>query len=317
MIRKMTLEGGVLSVAGEGERAGVWVYCGPTAEERRVLEERWGLDDHDINSALDPDEVPRVEADEDWVFLVWKRPRHLSAEGGALSFEVGSEGFVLQGGELTVIQPDEAELMEGRKARRYGSVNELLIRHLHQTIGHFVAHLRAIKRASSEIERKLTRSMENKYFLQMFSLSESLVYYLDALEANGSVLRRLAALSERLGLTEKERELLDDVLIDNRQCQRQAEIYQSVLAGLMDARGSIINNNMSVLLRNLTVINIVFLPLNLIAGIGGMSEFTMMTSWAPVWLAYGLLCVGMATLGVLMWRWLTGAVSRTPGEGAG
>jgi magnesium transporter len=49
------------------------------------------------------------------------------------------------------------------------------------------------------------------------------------------------------------------------------------------------NNSMNNLLRKLTLINVVFLPLNLIASIGGMSEFSMMTAGAPWWVSYPLL----------------------------
>ena len=69
---------------------------------------------------------------------------------------------------------------------------------------------------------------------------------------------------------------------------RQADIYSSVLSGLMDARGTIVNNNMNVLLKNLTLINIVFLPLNLIASIGGMSEWSMMTQGLDWRISYSL-----------------------------
>jgi len=69
----------------------------------------------------------------------------------------------------------------------------------------------------------------------------------------------------------------------------------------MDARGTIVNNNMNVLLKNLTLINTVLLPLNLIASIGGMSEWSMMTKGLDWRVSYGLFSLGMAVLGLLMW----------------
>jgi magnesium transporter len=50
---------------------------------------------------------------------------------------------------------------------------------------------------------------------------------------------------------------------------------------------------MNNLLRKLTLINVVFLPLNLIASIGGMSEFSMMTAGTPWWVSYPLLLNAM------------------------
>ena len=39
---------------------------------------------------------------------------------------------------------------------------------------------------------------------------------------------------------------LDDLIIENTQCLRQAEIYSNIFASLMDARVSVVNNNISV-----------------------------------------------------------------------
>ena len=65
----------------------------------------------------------------------------------------------------------------------------------------------------------------------------------------------------------------------------------------MDARGNLVNNNMNIILKNLTIINTIFLPLNLIASIGGMSEFSMMTSRLDWRIAYALFTIGMFGVG--------------------
>jgi magnesium transporter len=111
----------------------------------------------------------------------------------------------------------------------------------------------------------------------------------------------LSARSEKLDFTKQQVDFLDDIVLENRQCARQAQIYSTVLSGLMDARGTIINNNMNVLLKNLTLINIVFLPLNLIASIGGMSEYSMMTHGMSLRTAYFVFSLAMVVIGWLTW----------------
>ena len=59
-----------------------------------------------------------------------------------------------------------------------------------------------------------------------------------------------------MGFTPEEAELLDDIIIENGQCGRQAQIYLNILAGMMDARVSIVSNNLNVLMKNLTMITI-------------------------------------------------------------
>jgi magnesium transporter len=65
----------------------------------------------------------------------------------------------------------------------------------------------------------------------------------------------------------------------------------------MDARGTLVNNNMNVILKNLTMINVIFLPLNLIASIGGMSEYSFMTRGIDWRVSYALLAVAMFFIG--------------------
>jgi magnesium transporter len=134
----------------------------------------------------------------------------------------------------------------------------------------------------------------------MINLSESLVYYTNAINGNETVLVRLRSFAEKQNYPPQMIELLDDLIIENTQCYKQADVYATVFAGLMDARGTLINNNMSILLRKLTIINIVFLPLNLIAGIGGMSEFSMMTQGIHWRISYFGFVLGIVLIG-----WLT------------
>ena len=62
----------------------------------------------------------------------------------------------------------------------------------------------------------------------------------------------------------------------------------------MDATVGFLNVNQNIDLKRLTIISVVFMPVNIIAGIGGMSEFSMMTNSIPWQLAYGCLIVSAA-----------------------
>ena len=150
-----------------------------------------------------------------------------------------------------------------------------------------------IKLVARELQQKFNASMQNQHLVQMFNLSESLIYYINALHSNGAVLTRLRNHAEKLHFNSEAIGLIDDLIIENNQCYKQAEIYSTVFSGLIDARGNLMNNSMNNLLRKLTLINVVFLPLNLIASIGGMSEFSMMTAGTPWWVSYPLFLAGM------------------------
>jgi magnesium transporter len=279
------------------------VFSAPNETETNEILETLGIDSYDLDSALDPDEISRVEFATDHVSMIWKQPSPVSIEE-EIRFEVSSVGLFLHHANLTMIIGQGSIPFPVKDYQGVDSSVDVLLRYVFSTIRHYLGHLKAIKQITVDLESKIGASMENRYLLHMFALSESLIYYLNAIEANGAVLLKLAARAERLGFTKHEIDFLDDIIVENKQCARQAQIYSTVLSGLMDARGTIINNNMNVHLKNLTVINVVFLPLNLIASIGGMSEFSMMTKGADWRLSYLLFFLAVSVFGWLTWVFL-------------
>ena len=67
----------------------------------------------------------------------------------------------------------------------------------------------------------------------------------------------------------------------------------------MDATVGFLNVNQNIDLKRLTIISVVFMPVNIIAGIGGMSEFSMMTNGIPWQLAYGCFILTMVIIGAV------------------
>lgn len=296
-------------VPSDAQGGSIVVYAAPDESEKRQLVETVSIDPHTLESALDPDEVSRVEFVADQVFIIWKRPNRASFEQ-RLKFEVSSVGLFLRRDRLTVILADTSVPFGGKDFENVSTVTDVVLRFMLHTIRHYLDHLKAVKRITADLQAQVNRSMGNEHLIHMFDVGESLIYYLNALEANGAVLIKLRTGAEKLGLSPTQLAVLDDIVIDHQQCVRQTQIYSSVLSGLMDARGNIINNNMNILLKNLTLINVVFLPLNLIASIGGMSEFSGMTKGLDWRLAYSFFMVGMLSLGLLTWAYLVKRIDK-------
>ncbi len=296
------------SIRGQGQ---VSVVSAPDEQEKTLLQKRFLLDEYDLNSTLDPDEVPRIDFADGRLFLIWKIP-HTAMVTEAVELDVSVVGLSLFQDFLIFVRSSGDISFTEREFRKINDIRDVMLAFLLRTVRHFVGHLKVIKQISAELEKKITVSMENRHLLQMFNLSESLVYYVDAIEGNSAVLAKLRSIASQVGFQNRQLEILDDIILENTQAARQATIYSSVLSGLMDARGTIINNNMSVLLKNLTLINIVFLPLNLIASIGGMSEWSMMTQEIPWWISYSFFSIGMLFIGWATWIFMKKVVERVP-----
>lgn len=297
MIKRYSIVSNTL-VETTDSAAPVTVYINPDASERASLCSTYTIDEHTLASALDPDEVSRLEFSDNIISLIWKRAKNCSAKDN-FYFNVGSIGLFLTGDRLLVVMDEDEPLLGGsvRSSLKFTTPRELVFVLLLVMIQQYLGHLKVIKMIAHDLQQRINTSMQNEHLIQMFNLSESLVYYTNAISANGIALGRLKTLAEKLNYEPRILEMIDDIVIENNQCYKQAEIYSTVFSGLMDARGSLVNNNMSMLLKNLTIINIVFLPLNLIAGIGGMSEFSMMTHGIDWKVSYSLFLAAMVVIG--------------------
>jgi magnesium transporter len=316
MIRYYKLEQGRVVETPDDTGAPILLCIEPDEAERSRLAAQYHIDEHNLSSALDPAELPRVEIDSDHLAVIIKHPKRYSAKDNLL-FRVNSLGLFLYRDRLIVVAPQDADAFQGRSFNKLQNIQMLFLRMISTCVAHFFSHLQVINDIASELEPKLVRSMANRHLLQMFSIEKSLVYYVNAISANGRVIERLKtnARNEQIfGLSLDMTDYADDLAIDNAQCLEQAQVYANVFTGLMDARASIVSNNLNVLMKRLTVINVVFMPLNILAGIGGMSEFSMMTRGIPWPFAYlsfmmGLTAIGLITykiLGILERRQFTG-----------
>jgi magnesium transporter len=283
-------------LATDKDEAGILIYSNPTAEERQHLISILPIDQHSLSSALDQDEISRLELKPNLTFMIWKHPENYGYKE-EIRFNVSSIGIVLKPNQLVVIMAGKQSLFNDQQTYQVRNLSDVLLTILSQTTRHYLEHLKVIKQISREIQKKINTALENEYLIQMFTLGESLTYYLNAISSNIAVLNKLNNNIEKIGLSVEQKELLDDILIENNQCYKQAEIYSNTLSELMDARGTLVNNNMNVILKNLTMINVIFLPLNLIASIGGMSEYSFMTKAIDWRVSYALLMVAMFFIG--------------------
>lgn len=240
---------------GEPKNSEILVYLNPDEHEKKYLTAELTLDEHTLNSSLDPDELSRLEFEPEHTALIIKRPKMYSSEDQYL-FRVSSMGIFLFNNRLIVVAREDFPMFDDKKFTRVTSIQDIMLKLLYRSVSHFYEHLKIINQISDELEEKINSSMENKYLIYMFTLEKSLVYYLNAINANSIVLQKLRNNAAKFAFKDEEQEFLDDLMIENTQCYRQAEIYSNILSSLMDARASIVSNNLNILMKRLNIITI-------------------------------------------------------------
>jgi magnesium transporter len=126
-------------------------------------------------------------------------------------------------------------------------------------------------------------------------------------DLNGRIRRNVLDTRRALSFLMRGKFLSEDQHTEVREILRDIESLDGHTAFLfnkinfqMDATVGFINVNQNKDLKRLTIISVIFMPLNLLAGIGGMSEFTMMAGGVPWPVAYGGFALGLFLIG-----WLT------------
>ena len=295
------LEGGRLISCEPGE-AQIIAYVSPTIDDEADLQEHYNIDYHTLQSSLDPDELSRLELESDHAAIIFKRPKSFCADDNFL-MKLTSTGVFLYDKHLVIVMADDSPIFEGRVPFPVRTIQDVILRLLYQATMHFEGHLKAINMLSDSLERRINISLENKYLLNMFALEKSLVYIVNSITSNGALLERMRALSEKLGFTTDQLGVLDDLIIENQQCYRRAEIHTQVLSNLMGTRASIVSHNLNQLIKKFTIWTVAIMLANLVISIFSMNvalPFPMEEAWWP-FVVINFLAV-MAG-GFIFWLW--------------
>jgi len=285
----------------EEEQGTVQVYVNPDEGERRFLIDQLKVDEHTLASSLDPDEISRLEFEPEHMAIIFKRPKNYSEED-QFEFKVSSMGLFWFKDRLVLILPEDTNVFEGKPFQKVATLTDLVLKILYRTTFHYLGHLRTINMIADALEQKINKAMENRYLLNLFSLEKGMVYYQNAIHSNGMVIDKLKNFAQRIGLTPEHLEALDDIVIENQQCYKQAEIYSNIFASLMDARASIVNNNLNVLIKTLNIITIAIMVPTFVVSMFSMNVKIPLAGLPyAFWIIMGISAIALAGF-MLVWR---------------
>lgn len=289
-------------VESPDQQGDILLYINPTEAEKKDLVEKLHIDEHTLVSALDPDELSRIEFEPDHLAVIFKRPRQFSADDNRLLFRVSSTGLFLFGDRLVIVMLEDLPLFDSRLFQRISTLSDVALKLIYRSIFHFLEHLKVVNMISDDLERKINASMDNRYIIHLFGLEKSLVYYLNSINSNGALIEKLRLNSSKLHFTPDQAEFIDDMIIENTQCYKQAEIHSNILASLMDARASIVGNNLNVLMKNLTLITIgIMVPTFVVSAFSMNVRIPMSDIHYAFWFILLLALLSMASF-FLIWR---------------
>jgi magnesium transporter len=253
MLKKFEVENGAI-VPSEKEDSKILVFISPDKEEIDFLTRNFQLDEHTVNSAFDPDELSRLEFEQNHFAVIFKRPRNFSSEGQFL-FKVASMGIFVFKEKMIILISEDVPLFDGRNNYEVKTLLDVMLKIIYRSISHFLQHLRVINMISDELEQKVNTSVENNSCFICF-LGEESGFYLNAIHSNAVLIEKLKNNVGRIGFSTINQEFLDDIWIENNQCLKQTEIYSNIISSLTGARASIVSNNLNSLMKTLNILTI-------------------------------------------------------------
>jgi magnesium transporter len=252
---------------------GTWVKAvDPTPEEIQQLI-TWGIDADYINYSLDLDEMPRMERDEDYTFILIRIP-HRQPESD-IPYITIPLGIMIRGNTIVTICRYDKEMFKVLANGKYrllktGKRYRFALYIFLETATRYLTHLREINRMTETIEDQLQKSTRNREVLELLKYQKSLTYFATALRSNEVMMERVQR-TQIFNYYEEDQDLLEDVLTENQQAIQMTNISTEILSSMMDAFASIISNNLNGVMKALAAITIIINVPAVVAAFYGMN----------------------------------------------
>jgi magnesium transporter len=281
----------------------IWVHTiDPSPIEQARLIDEYKVDPDMLTDILDIDELARIEKEADGQSSIIRIP--IFDPDRDVPYFTVPFGIIMRANIVITVclfdNPISQDILRQRiRGLDIENANSLILNTILRSSVYFHRYLKNLNRKITVIERDLHSSVRNVELLDLMRAQRSLTFFSASLRTNDLLLEKIHKLSA-WPLDADEQELLEDTRIEIKQANEMARIYANNTDDLMDAFSTVTSNNQNTLIKKLTVISVVFMPLNILAGMGGMSEYSVMTEGVSKLVSYSLFSVGLVIVG-----WLT------------
>ena len=274
MIRIFKTEDGSMHEKEEMQ-PGCWIaLTNPTASEIIDIADAYQIDPDHLKAPLDEEERSRIEVEEEYTLVLVDIPS-IEERSGKDWFVTIPLAIIMTNDVLITVCLEETPVltsfMDGRVRDFHTFMKtRFILQILYKNATQYLQYLRIIDKKSEVIERKLHQSQKNEELIELLELEKSLVYFTTSLRSNEVVLEKLLR-TEKIKKYPEDTDLLEDVIVENKQAIEMAGIYSGILSGTMDAFASVISNNLNIVMKFLATVTIVMSIPTMVASFYGMN----------------------------------------------
>ncbi|MBL0741227.1 magnesium/cobalt transporter CorA [Chryseolinea lacunae] len=247
------------------------------------------------------DQRPKAEEYDDYLFVTLKMLYRI--EGTSIDYEQVS--FVLGSNYLLTFQEKEGDLFEGFRERirqdlgkvRKKHADYLLYRLIDIIVDNYYAVLDRIGDIIDDIEETVYENPTNETFYKIQALKKELIYLRKALYPLRDALSKLVK-GESDFVREENLRYFSDVYDHVSHIIDSMDTFKDLTSSLMDIHINAMNTKMNEVMKVLTVISTIFMPLTFIVGVYGMNfkfmpELDWQYGYFLVWGIMGAIFVTM------------------------
>ncbi|MBN8854682.1 MAG: magnesium transporter CorA [Sphingobacteriales bacterium 50-39] len=256
---------------------GTWVNILPPLKQQEFtnLSEKLDIPLDFLTDSLDIDERARFEEEDNVKLIVIKTPTENNSFNESDAYYITIPiCIILTHNQIVTVNSFEngaiKKFLNTFQNRHPDKKNMMVLKVIEKITQTYMEYLKEINQRRNLMEQKLYASNRNEELLELMKIQKSMVYFVTALRSNEMLLLKLIR-TNFLGLTDEEKEFLDDLAVDMSQALEMANIYTNILSSTLDAFASIINNNMNNVLKRLTSITIILSLPALVTSIYGMN----------------------------------------------
>jgi len=293
----------------------VWVDV-DTVDDPYVLDQlgqRFGLHPLVVEDIRSTDQRPKVEDYEGYLYLVLRMLRHADGEEDLLDEQVSlvlGPSFVLSfqtGLEGDVFDPVRERLRTGKGSLRKLGADYLAYALIDAIVDHYFLLLERVGDRVEDLSDEMVQDPQRKTLGDLHRLKRELLFLRKSVWPLREVIARLER-GESALFQEHTLVYLRDVYDHAIQVADRIDTYRDMLAGMLEIYLSSQSNRMNEIMKVLTIIATIFMPLTFIAGVYGMNfRFLPEVGWRYGY-AFALGLMALVALTMLLYfkrkKWL-------------
>lgn len=285
---------------------GTWVrLTKPSIEEIQDVAGQFHLDPADVRAALDDEESARVSLEDNYTLILVDIPLS-EIRNNTEAYTTFPLGIILTEGHIITVCAEETPILNyfvKSTVRDFSTKKQMrfLYQILYRCCVTYQMYLRNINRKRIQIEERIDEQTEDSDLISLHELESNLVYFATSLRGNGAVLERLTRY-ERIKQYPEDKDLLEDVLIENKQAIEMTQIYRDIINGTRELMSAVLDNRLNNTMKYLAAITIVMAIPDIISGLYGMNVNSAGVPFSAWQSAFSIICgIILFVCGITIW----------------